>query len=225
MKRLLIVLFITGLFACGQRVNGQSTLAEQHQINKEAVRLAKQAADTVMKSFGANRVQTLTVAINLLKKAITIDSSYFPAYRSKMMYETELKQYKNAVLTGKQMIKLRPMSPELYGNVGFICEKEGDATSSRQYFERSLVLYDQQIDAMKLKDNSYKNAEIGKAINLVMLGKEQQGGAIYKNLYIVETDTVYKQLYTKYMNMSKKDWLDLIDGRGQTTSTNAIKKQ
>lgn len=150
---------------------------------------------------------TIENAISLLNQAIRVDSNYYKAYSNKFMFETQLQQYKNAMLTGKQMIKLRPDNVETMVSVGSACERAGDTLLSAKYYGRALLILDKVLDTMSVKNNAYKTLQIGKAIDLILLHQPQKGYGIFKNISEKETDPNLKQYFQSLLHSSRHDFL------------------
>ena len=142
-----------------------------------------------------------------------------------MIIEIGLRRYKDAILTGKQIIKLRPMNAGHFATVGLLYEKTGDTLAAEKYLKTSLNLYNKMLDTLNVNSKGYKTTEIGKALNLIMLGQQQQGDAIYKRLYNEETNPSLKNIYQEYLkNKSKQQWLDkFFNGKANTVSEDPVK--
>jgi tetratricopeptide (TPR) repeat protein len=194
-KRLLIklVMLLSVANSCSNNKNTSS-------IPQECINLNDSAINLVYKSSNFTMNQRLTDAIALLDKATKIDSADYVAYYNKRTYQLKLKQYNDALLTSKQMIKLSPNNGDNYFYVGVLCIKAGDTASSMPYFKRALSLYNNVLDTMNIKNVRYKSLKMAKATDLIVLGQKQKGNEILKDLYNKETDTLAKQ---EYLNILK----------------------
>jgi len=205
--RLLILLFAGCLFGCKSK-------AQKIAIKPEAIKLNKIAMDTLIK--GADRVKALAAAVTLLNKATEIDSNYFIGYSNKFSYQTELKEYDKALITGKRMMKLRPNNVTIKMQVGIVYEKTGDKVAAIQCYNQGLSIYDKLLDTMNVNNPAYKELLFEKASDLVLLHQEQKGYSIMRELYDKEANTDIKQMYKQYINMSRED---MISGKGETMAT------
>ena len=191
--KIIILALSLNLFACKQ----------QHINNPEAIKYNKAAMELYSKSGGKNAKG----AMELLDKAINVDSGYFWAYYNKRMLELQLKQYNDAITTGKEMIKRWPNNADNYGIVGTTYEMMNDSLLGRQYLKQALTKYDKILDSMRIKDDKYKYIAMTKGITLIMLGQDKQGNQFLKELYEKESDTLYKQEYLKYIGKTRKQIL------------------
>jgi len=220
MKRILILLIAACLFSCKQKGTAQSTIHKKY--NPEAVKLNDSAIRITHFSYNGNSPKALENGIALLDKAITIDSNYYIAYGNKLSFQTELKQYSDAAITDKQLIRISPHNPDNYSVEGSLEYKMGDTLSGNEYFKTALSLYNNLLDTMSMKNRRYKDVEMGKAVALIMIGQQIKGNIILKQLYNATTDTLYRQNYLFYMNKSRQQLLDgLYNGETISSSTNS----
>jgi len=163
------------------------------------------ASDTLIKA--SDRSNTLAYAISLLDKATAIDTNYFYAYQNKFLFQNELKQYANALITSKHLLNLRPKNVEIKVWGAEACERAGDSISAVKYYKSSLSTYNQILDTMSVKNPSYKVLEMEKATDLIMLNQPNEGYGMLKELYNNETNPNYKRMYQGLMNMTRHDFL------------------
>jgi len=207
MKRILILLIAACLFSCKQKGTAQSTIHKKY--NPEAVKLSNSALKMAQSSYGADRPQALTNAIALFNKALSIDSNYYWACYNKLAFQLELKQYQDALVTDKQLVRISPY-------------KLGDTLSGNECFKKALSLYNNLLDTMSEKNKHYNDIKLNKAVALIMTGQQIKGNPILKQLYNTTTDTSYRQYYLLYMNKSRKQILDeLYNGETISSSTNS----
>jgi len=175
---------------------------------------AKRYYDLAIDSAYSNGDQGLQTAIGFLNQAIKIDYNYFNAYYNKFMFQNQLRQYDKAILTGKQMVRLRPKNVDVLISVGDVYERRGDTVTSLQYFNRGLSIYNAILDTMKVINKSYKTTQVGKAIALILLHQPDKAKAILTELYYKEPDANYKQLYRHFMVVKRSE---LIEDKPVTT--------
>jgi tetratricopeptide (TPR) repeat protein len=123
------------------------------------------------------------VQIMLLNKAILIDSSYFNAYLNKFSFQNQLKLYKEAIVTGKQLMKLFPNDAAISIIVGENYERAGDSISARRHYLTSLSITNKQLAILGAKNKRRPSVEYNKAIALIMLGQQKDGHDLLLELY------------------------------------------
>jgi tetratricopeptide (TPR) repeat protein len=208
------IIFLAIFFICF--IQSKSASAQKNHYDPAAEKLNRSAMDTAMNSNSTRKLQS---AINLLNQAIKIDSTYFPAYNNKMTFQITIKQYQEAINTGKQMIKLRPNNVAVTFTVGLLNDKIGDGFLAKQYYNKVLTTDNAVLDTMHTQNKAYSNVQLSKALCFIMLNEQQKGGTIIKKLYSTSTDSNYKAVYIQYMNKSKQDILNNMFGPQKKYST------
>ncbi|WP_073402499.1 tetratricopeptide repeat protein [Mucilaginibacter sp. OK098] len=188
----------------------------KRKINPLSIKLNDSAMQLVM-HFGTDD-KSVVNGINLLDKAIRIDSNYVTAYWNKFSFQNQLKQYNEALETVKHLLKLRPNDALIIALTGLAYEKTGDTISAAKCYKNALSNYDKILDTMNLKNKSYCGLATGKAMILKLLNKNEQSDAYLKGLLQTETDPVNKQLYEESLRDSRND---VLYGKGDTVSENA----
>jgi len=140
MKRLTILLLALCCLSCKH---------SNRKINPVAIRLNKDAQVLFEEPGWGQDHQNLQDAIVLLNKAIQKDSSYSEPYFNKFIFQNALKQYSNAIITGKQFLKLRPDQANMKLMVGEDYEKTGDTISSVKYYKDALTAYNKTLDTVR----------------------------------------------------------------------------
>lgn len=200
MKKLVILIVVACCLSC-------KSSHSQQKINPEAVKLNNQALDLVMHSGGQENDKIFEKAIALLNQAIKMDSNYSNAYLNKFTDQNELKKYSDAIVTGKQLIALRPNNVNIKLMVGEDFEKLGDTTASVKYYDDALSGYNKILDTMSVNNKAYSSFLSSKAINLILLNRQKEGFEILNTMAAKETDHYLKQMYVQYLTMSRNDWL------------------
>lgn len=154
---------------------------------------------------------TFADAAKLLNKAIAMDSSYIEAYNIKIEYERELKQYDSVIVTGKKILKLSPDRIPILHRIGECYEITGKTDSAKIYYEKALVLYNKRLTGLSKHDFSYIPIMINKALALIMLGREQEGRAIFKKLSDDSTEEHRKHIYQVYLNTPRKELVSRLN--------------
>ena len=198
----------------------------KRKFNPEALKLNDQAQTLLLNSGRTESDQVLKNAIILLNKAIQIDSNYPASYLNKFVFQNELKQYGNAIFTGKQLMKLRPTNVNIKLMVGEDYEKIGDTISSVKYYKDALAGYNKILDTMSVSNKTYSSFLSSKAFTLIMLHQQSQGYAILNEMAAKETDPNLKQMYLGFAEESRNDILYWkITETTNVTSEDPVKKK
>lgn len=199
MKPLWALFLFTTLIACSQNQETKKYIPNPKAklLNDSAINIATK---TPPKNF--------ELAISLLDEATRIDSNYYSAFNSKISFQLNLNRYSDALITAKNMIRIKPESPMNHFITGMIFWKLQDSVSANASFLKSAELSDKMLAGMSKSDKKYDGAMLDKAINLILIGQEETGYGILKELYNKHTNDSDKQFYEHYMNKSRKEILD-----------------
>jgi tetratricopeptide (TPR) repeat protein len=194
--RIVIAFFIFSVYlvACGQ-----SNKTKQ-LVNPEAKKLSDSAMLVFLKSF---KEEDYERSILLLEKATKIDSNYFKAYYNRMLIENTFKHYDKALIAANRITRLKPDDPGFYITAGILYEKNGNPSSSKEYFQTALVKYNSILDTMQLNNPGLFFLKMNKGVDLILLNQQEQGNTILKDLYAKETAGIYKEALTPFLNKSR----------------------
>ncbi len=148
-------------------------------------------------------------AILLLDKATAIDSNYYRAYHNKMGFQMKLKQYDSALVTSNNLIRIRPAAPDIYFTCGVIYEKGQDTISSKKYFQKAQLLYDNILDTMSVTNRSHDILAMNRAIGRIMLGDEKEGNRQLQQLVATTANAAIKEEAASYINKNKRELLNI----------------
>jgi len=199
MYRVLVIAGLLFLFSCKDTNSKKVT-------DPEAIRLNNKAISSLNTATDINK--GLEKAIGNLDEAIKIDGGYLQAYYNKFTFQNQLKQYANAIETGKHMIKLSPRNAELKMEVGETYAKSGDTTAAIPYFESALNIYNKVLDTMSVNNDLYKALKMEKAFDLIILHQEQQGYSMLNELIANERNRNYKAMYQRMLILKREDILN-----------------
>jgi len=179
-----------------------------------AARLLDSAMRTNMvdhrKLTDAENNQLVSQGIEILNKAIRADSSYLEAYELKFGWEQELKRYDSLIVTGKKIIKATSGQPgaEVILRMGESYELLNNIDSAKAYYQRALYLYDQQINEINQGSASSDYEMSYKALVLILLNREQEGRAIFKDLSEnPKVNGLERTLYHNYLVKPRDEFL------------------
>jgi tetratricopeptide (TPR) repeat protein len=202
-----LILLLSGLFSIGQTTS-------KHRINA----LAKKLNDSAIELTFTMNDSDYQKAILLLDQATAVDSNYFLAYWNKLVFQLQLKQYDKAIVTSKNLIRIRTTAPDLHLTFGVLYERVRDSLSAEKEFQEALSLYDKFLDTMSLKNKDYDMLSVNKAVDLIMLGEQMKGNEFLKQLYDRQADDSLKGLILSFMNKNKKDLIETIEHRQSATN-------
>ena len=160
----------------------------------EAIELNNKAVDMFVFSYTSDcDLCTKCQAINDLKKAIDIDSTYYGAYDNLMRYASEIKCYNLAIKYANRYIQKNPTSNlDIYGLRGLVYMDMGNQAMAQKDFTKQIQIYDQlsdrEIEPIRL---------IIKAIYLVLNGQRDKAKALMNSSSIT----------SKKMSTEDREWL------------------
>jgi tetratricopeptide (TPR) repeat protein len=192
--RLLTLLLIVGLTACGQQ--------HKYVPDKKAMQLNDSAMRLAMHTTQDSEYQKV---ILLLDKATTIDTNYFIAYFNKLSYQCKIKQYDKALETAKHINLIRPNFVDQYVTVGILYEKTGDSITAKKYYDIALNKFNNILDTMNLNNKNYSMFLMGKGIDLILTGQQIIGSEILKKLYDKPSDEFIKDFVSPYINKPRSE--------------------
>jgi tetratricopeptide (TPR) repeat protein len=202
--RFILIFFLIAFYSCRQN-------ASKHQIDPVAIELDLKAFPLLT----SGNEDSIRKGINFLDSATAIDSNYFLAYHTKVLFLNQIKEYDKAVIEINNCIRIMPNAHDLYLTAGMMHENIGDTISSQLNFRKSLSLCNSVLDTMSKTNRDYSMLTTNKAINLIMLGDSLNANQILKNLYATQPDNqefgnVEKQYIQSLMNKNKRQLLDSI---------------
>lgn len=148
-------------------------------------------------------------ALSFLDSATNIDDDYYLGYFNKLMFLNKLKEYDKAILTTQNLIRLRPTAHDLYIIKGVFHEKSNDTVSSKSCFLKSLQICNSVLDTMKLTNSDYEMLVTNKAVNLIMLNRNNEANIVLKKLSEMQSDGEMKSITLSMLNISKTKLLEI----------------
>jgi tetratricopeptide (TPR) repeat protein len=183
------------LIACARNADTNKLLVRQ--LNDSAVTLT-------MKSFDS---LSYVKAIELLDHATQLDSNSVSSYWNKLAFQSQIKQHDKALGTVKELIRLRPNTPDFYVTAGVLYEQLGDTITSEKYFRKGLSHFDNLLDTMSIRNTNYSMLRINKAVTLVLSGEEKKGQELLQ-LYYKEEDSLYREAMKPFIGKSRQEILE-----------------
>jgi tetratricopeptide (TPR) repeat protein len=176
--------------------------------------IARRLNDSAVNLAITGDYDKLLKAIDLFNRAIRIDSNYFLPYWNKMTFQTDLKQYSQAIITGRQIIKMRPKSVPYKMALGEAYDRFGDSINSKKLYNEALWMINGQLDTMGRSNVHYSVGLEDKAFLLILLDQAKDGHKILNELYNSETNERKKEALKVFLDWDKHD---LIYGKGATS--------
>ena len=209
-------LFLSIILACNQGSE------KRPARDPEAKLLNDSAFKILMRSSNDEDYQK---AIELLDKAIAIDSNYAGAYHKKISLQTLLRQYDKALITSKKLNELRPDNPNFILTTGILYEKNRDTISSVYYFQKALSMYNKTLDTMNTANADYFALQMNRGITYILLNQQAKGNDMLRTLYDKQTDEKNKEYLTPLINKSRKAVIDYLTLEQKETTTNLFRLQ
>ncbi|MEO6852134.1 MAG: hypothetical protein ABI166_15940 [Mucilaginibacter sp.] len=174
-------------------------------MNDSAISLQMQDQQMGLAKYGSmDSVKKVQIA--LLNRATKIDSNYFLGYWNKFPIQYALKQYANALATGKEMLRLKPKDTIVQFLVGKIYDQMGDTVIAKVYYKGYLIYCERKLDTMSRSSKQRSLVEFEKALVLILLNQPQKGHDILNKLY-KQADDWDKDRYLVYMRLKRADML------------------
>ncbi len=192
--------------SCFSQGTLQESMPKNYKSDPRAI-LLNDSALKIYKSQAGGEIK----AILLLNKATAIDSNCFEAYWNKSALLMDLKRYSEAIVAGKQMIRLNTKNPDLYPSVGIGYELIGDSVSAAYYYQESIVLTNSILDTMKRTNQYYPWNLYRKGITMVLLGHQQEGIELTNEAYDLEIKQANRNGYNYYMNLLNKTRGEILE--------------
>lgn len=161
-KKHLFILLLTLIYSC-------TRIDNNHNFNPEAIKLQSAAHELI------GRVE-YDSALLLLNRALMLDSSYYVAYNSKANIYLHLNLADSAIMQLEQVLKLKPDFAEVWSSAGMLYERKGDLARSKDYYEKSVSLYNARIENSKnLEKDILRSNRVNRAFNLILAGRKEEG--------------------------------------------------
>lgn len=206
----LLFYFTSFIFSsCAQDVKNQNV-----RINLKAKQLNDSAVQFVINTNDYEK------AITLLDESIKIDTGYITAYSNKLSFQVALKKYKEAIETGKALIRLQPNGIEFCFTEGLLYELTADTSKAFEYYKHSLTITNKVLDT--ITDSNVKRDYIllNKATILSFLNRQQEASVIYNELYTHAKDSIFKEIILDVMNKPKNQLIkEFFEGTASSIST------
>jgi hypothetical protein len=197
---IICLLVLTGLYSSSQT-------NDLREINP----IARRLGDSAIRMTYTMNESGYRKAISLLDEATALDSNFFMAYWNKFVFQLQLKQYAQALITTHSLIRIRPSAQDIYLTRGLINERMGDTIAARGDFQKGLSILDGVLDTMGVGNRDYDVLFLNKAIDLIMLGEQVKGNELIKQLADHLEDQEFKRFTLSFLNKTKREVIETID--------------
>ncbi len=205
MKQIFYILTIMVFISCGH----PDKKVEKFQIDKKAKELNNQGVELAM-TFNND---SILEAIRLFDQATNIQPDYYLAYWNKFVYQNQLGLTSNAFETLKILEKLKPRNPDLKVTAGIFIELSGDSVKAREKFIQADQIYTTMLDTLSTEADPFQTIMTNKAVNLKLLGRENEGNKILKDISSKISDENFKELIDNFTKMTRKELIENIKQR------------
>lgn len=131
---------LLSIISCQTISNKQQALTDK---KPEAIALNDRAGDIFTRNL--DNKDSLLYAIELFEQAIDRDTTYSAPVSNKMNVLLYLKEYNQAITTGKDFLATGQGFAEFYQFVGLIYEKIGQPDSAEFYQRKALEMFDERL--------------------------------------------------------------------------------
>ena len=141
---------------------------------------------------------------NLLYQTLQVDSNYFQAYESAYLLQGVIQKpnINIGMYCLKQMIRLKPDSPDLHLKLGIAYLSKGDTISAKKCFSTTDSIFNKKIAPLKYPNHNLEAMLANKGYNLILLGHIEEGKELWKNLYNNSLDSSLKDMLLSYIAKS-----------------------
>jgi tetratricopeptide (TPR) repeat protein len=195
--RLILFLLCIGNISCGQ--------TKKEKTKSEAIKLCTEASK--LTKFSAERDSCIKALI-LLDRATQIDSNYYLGYMNKLIFLSSLKLLDKSVLAVTNLIRLEPNAHDIYILRGIFYEKMKDTISSRSDFTKSINICNKVLDTMKTNNKDYEFIMINKAVNLILLDRNNESDIFLKNFSNYQKESELKNITLSMIGLNKFELID-----------------
>ena len=200
MKLVFYLLALLTFISCGQtekRKEKYKVDLKAQELNNRGVKLALTLnEDSILK------------AISMLDQATKIQPDYYLAHWNKFIYQNQLGLTKDALTTLKDLEKLTPENPDWKVELGIFMEVNGDSLKAREKYVEADRLYKSILDTLTSKTEPYQMILTNRAVNLKLLGYENEGDKILKEISSKQADTTLKELFECFVTLTRKELIE-----------------
>ncbi|MPM06950.1 hypothetical protein SDC9_53254 [bioreactor metagenome] len=148
-------------------------------------------------------------ALFYFDKAIEADSNYMPPHSSKSKIYVINGQYDLALNETESAIKIKPDQAEAWAFAGVIIEFKGDTLKAKDYFKKSIEIFDARISNPDMSNFIFAN-KFNRAISLILLGNEKEGKNELNK--IKEDFSEFSMIIDEYLKLSRQEIVQTILG-------------
>lgn len=124
--------------------SGFDTIGKHTTFSKKAIELNNKA---ILLINNGNETDYMK-ALDLLNKAINIDSTYYMAYSNKITVLIRLKEYDKAIKTCKYLVtNIKQDYPEAFTILGILYDKLNKKKNAEHYYKKAIKAYTKRINS------------------------------------------------------------------------------
>ena len=142
-------------------------------------------------------------ALLVFDSAIALDTNYYIAYGNKAAVYSAMKDYASALFEVERQVKVKPDFAEGWISAATLSDMIGDSVKAKQYYQKSLDLYEKRIDDPEKKPYIIES-RINKDFLLIQLGREKEAKA---DLELIKKDYPEIKTIDAFLKMTRKSFL------------------
>ncbi len=178
-----------------------SAPVKKEAYNPKAIELNNKAVQLMQRSQNDS-------ALVLFDQAIELDPAYYLPHSNKTGIYISKKEFDKALAEIEMVIKKKPDFAQGWTIAGLLHEKLGDSISALKYYQKSVELFDGEIQNPEKKEQ-IKAIRLNRAISLVLAGNEKEGKEELEKLKAENpADTIINEL----IKPGRQDYLNLFFG-------------
>jgi tetratricopeptide (TPR) repeat protein len=145
-------------------------------------------------------------ALILLNKAIELDDTYYLPHSNKVTIFIDRGEIEKALYESEMVVKKKPDLAEGWTFAGIINEKVGNNQKAKEYFQKSINLYNDRIKNPKSKDNINSN-KLNRALSLKLIGRTFEANSEIQKLIKEDPEN---SMYKELLEISGSEYLNSV---------------
>ncbi len=192
---------------------GFNTLAQQNiRIDHRGNDSARKLMDKIDSEMPGGHLP-MNAYIPFVDEIIKVDSNYYKAFCYRYFFQVKFENYDSAISTTQKLIRLEPLIPDNYVNMGILYELKKDKKMALRYFKSAEQLFSKVLDTMKARNHEYDWLLFHQGLNLIYVGKQKEGNKIISEVYNHQLDGVLQELGRLYINKSREEVIKISIAR------------
>lgn len=175
---------------------------KKREYHPQAIELNDQAVELMQR-------HEYDSAVMLLDQAIALDANYELPHSNKLGIYIRNQRWDKALEESEQYVQKKPDAAEGCTMAGMLHESLGDTATAKQYYTKSIALFDERINNPEKKDQIREN-KLNRAFSFLLLGQEAKAKEEMEKLKAAFPDD---QIIEEFLRMNKEDFMKQMLGR------------